>query len=132
MGFPIVIAVLALSGWSIYRIFRHLRLKQVTRAWWAAFTLLAIVGVAIGSWLTFRFEYQVSPTMRCLSFPVPLAFFHLENGQWIDFITPPYIRYPGVAANITAAVAGALAPLFLASALFQTRIGEGAAPDAQC
>jgi hypothetical protein len=49
------------------------------------------------------------------SFPMALVFFQLEDGRWVDFITPPHVMYPGLIANVIAIVAVALLPLLLAS-----------------
>ena len=49
---------------------------------------LGLAGLAIGIWCGFYLEYQVSPTLRFFSFPIPVAVFHLEGGQWVDFVTP--------------------------------------------
>jgi len=89
MGFPIAIALLALGSWGVFATFRRLRRTQAGKAWWLAFAVLVIVGLAAGCWSAFSFEYQVSPRMCFASFPMPLAFFHLEDGEWIDFVTPP-------------------------------------------
>ena len=115
MGFPIVIVLLVLSSWGVLATFHRLRRTHAGRAWWSAFAVLAVFGLAAGCWLAFSFEYQVSPQMRYASFPMPLAFFHLEGGQWVDFVTPPHVMYPGLVANVIAVVALALLPLLLAS-----------------
>jgi hypothetical protein len=46
------------------------------------------------------------------SFPVPATFFHRENGQWVDFITPA----PLLVAVLNAMSVGlfSVLPLFLA------------------
>ena len=121
MGFLIVTAVLALSLWAVIGTFRRLRSKHVGRNWWLLFAALAFVGVAAGSWMALRFEYQASPSVRFFSFPVPLAFFRLENGRWVDYVTPPHVLYPGVVSNIVAVVGALLLPLLLASAIFHRR-----------
>lgn len=115
MGFLIVIVLVALSSWAVLATFRRLRRTNASRTWWLAFLSLAVVGLVAGHWLAFRFEYQVTPRIRCVSFPIPLAFFHFEDGQWIDFATPPSVMYPGLVANVIAVVAVALLPLLLAS-----------------
>ena len=126
MGFLIVIALFALSSWGVFATFRRLRRTHATRAWWFAFASLAVVGLAAGCFLAFSFEYQLSPRMRYVSFPMPLAFFHLEDGQWMDFVTPGYIMYPGLITNVIAVVAMALLPLLLASLASGGRHGFGA------
>jgi hypothetical protein len=115
MGFLIVIALFALSAWGVFATFRRLHRMRASRVWWFVFASLLVIGLSAGSWLAFSFEYQVSPTMRYFSFPMPLAFFHLEDGRWVDFVTPPYVMYPGLFANVIAIVAVVLLPLLLAS-----------------
>jgi hypothetical protein len=121
MAFLIIIALFVLGSCGVFGTFRRLRRQRANRRWWIAFALLAAVGLVAGCWLTFSFEYQVSPRMRFASFPMPLAFFHLEDGQWIDFVTPPYVIYPGLVANVIAIVAVALLPLLLASLVSGSR-----------
>ena len=99
------------------------------RPWWFTFAILAAAGLAAGLWLAFSFEYQVSPRMRYVSFQIPLAFFHLEDGRWVDFVTPPYVLYPGLVAYVGAVIALALLPLLVASAAFG-RKGGGHETDA--
>ncbi|MGH8046359.1 MAG: hypothetical protein ACREKL_03865 [Chthoniobacterales bacterium] len=120
MGFLIAIALLALGSLCAVGTFRRLRRVHAGRAWWLAFGGLAALGIVAGCRLTFGFEYHVSPQMRFACFPLPLAFFHLEDGRWIDYVTPPYVMFPGVIANIVAIVAVALLPLWLASLAFGT------------
>jgi len=124
MGFAIIIAVLVLSCWLLVATFRRLRRRHAGRSWWFAFGGLVITGVALGYWLAFYAEYQVSPTFRFFSFPIPLCFFHLENGQWVDFPTPEFVRYPGIATNIVAVTALVVLPVLVAS-LFRHRGRQG-------
>ncbi|MCW5557866.1 MAG: hypothetical protein KIT22_08550 [Verrucomicrobiae bacterium] len=121
MGFLIAIFLLVVSSWGVLGTFQRLRRTHAGRAWWVAFAALTVVGVVAGSWLALRFEYQVSPQMRYVSFPMPLAFFHLEDGHWVDFVTPPHVLYPGLVANILAVIAALLLPLLLASVLLHRR-----------
>ena len=115
MGLIMVMVVLALSAWAVYATVHRLRQTRAGRGWWTAFALLLAVGCGLGVLFAFSFEYQVSADMRFASFPVPLAFFHLEEGSWVDFITPPYVMYPGLVANVASFVAVALLPLLVAS-----------------
>lgn len=115
MGFIIVIAVLALSAWAVFSTVRRLRQTNAGRPWGIAFFLLLALGCGVGAWFAFGFQSQVSPQMRLSSFPVPLVFFQLEKGTWVDFVTPPHVMYPGLVANISSFAAVALLPLIVAS-----------------
>ena len=59
--------------------------------------------------------------MRFVSFPIPIAFFHLEDGHWIDFVTPAYVMYPGLVANIVAIVATSVLPLLLVCVVYDRK-----------
>lgn len=118
MGFLIVVALFAVSSWAVFATVRRLRRTKASQVWWFAFASLVLIGLVAGCWLAFSFEYQVSPRMRYSSFPMPLAFFHLEDGRWVDFVTPPHVMYPGLVANVIAVVAMALLPLSLTSLAF--------------
>ena len=113
MGLLIVVALLGLSSWCVVATFRHLCRVRLPRSYWLAFAGLSTGGIAIGYWLAFEFQYQVSPTLRIVSFPLPLAAFHLEHGQWVDFVSPPHVMYPGLFANALSLLALALLPLLI-------------------
>jgi len=114
MGFLAVIVLLLLGSSGVIATLRRLLRKRAARGWWFAFAGLAVVGLVAGCWLAFSFEYQVSPRTRFASFPMPLAFFRLEDGHWVDYVTPPHVMYLGLAANIIVILAVALLPLLLA------------------
>lgn len=111
MGFLIVITLLALSSWMLFVTFRRLRRRHASQVWWLAFWGLAMVGVALGYWLAFHFEYQVSSRMRLLSFPIPVVFFHFEDGQWVDFPTELAFGYPALFTNIVTVTAFGVLPV---------------------
>ncbi len=121
MGFVAAIVLLIVSGVCIVSTFRRLRRTQASWIWWAAFGVLTITGLTGGSWIALNANYQVSPTMRFCSFPIPLAFLHLEDGDWVDFVTPLPVMYLGLAANVLSFGAVAVLPLLLASVAFQKK-----------
>jgi hypothetical protein len=88
LPFVLSIVLLALSVWGVVVTVRRFRQASAGRAWWLAFSVFGVLGLTVGAWFAFRFEYQVSPKFRFIGFPVPVAFLHLEDGQWIDFIIP--------------------------------------------
>src|ERR1039457_2699178 len=115
MGFLIIIALLALSSWMLFATVERLRQRHASQAWWLAFYGFAIVGAVLGYWLAFHFEYQASSQLRFFSFPIPVNFFHLEDGQWVDFPTPLVFGYPAMFTNIVAITAFAVLPVLVAS-----------------
>jgi hypothetical protein len=49
------------------------------------------------------------------SFPIPIVFFRLEDGHWIDFPVPAFQAWASVFTNIIAITAFALLPVWLTS-----------------
>ena len=123
MTLLIVIAMLSVSTWGVVGTFRRLRRTRAGFVWWLLFVALALVGLTAGWWLALRFEYEASPGMRLASFPMPLESFRLIEDHWIGSAAPPYVRYPGLVANILTVAASALPPLLVASKLAAKRRG---------
>ena len=80
MGFVIVLALLLVSGSILFVTFRRLSARRAGIARWLAFCVLVVVGVGIGYRLGFDFEYNVSPNLRVVGFPIPVCAFHFEHG----------------------------------------------------
>ena len=52
------------------------------------FSAVFLLGASVGWWLGFTFKYEISNTIQVLGCPIPFLVFHLENGQWVDFVMP--------------------------------------------
>lgn len=124
LPFLVICAELTLSCWVVVSTVRRLCRIRAGWRWWCAFAVLAGSGLAAGSWLALNVEYHVSPTTRFCSFPMPLAFLRLENGQWVDYVTPPEVMYSGLFANVVGIMAAALLSLFLFSFLTVSKEGD--------
>ncbi len=127
MGFLILIALLALSGWILFAAFQRLSSHGAGITWWMLFCSLIVFGVVIGHRLAFDFEYNVSPNLRIVSFPIPVCAFHLERGDWVGFPSPNYIAYPALFTNVVAVTAFAVLPLLVASLLLHRKGTQKAA-----
>ena len=115
MGYLIVATVIGLASWGIYATFQSLRRKRFGIRWWMAFVVLTLCGLVVGIWAGVFLEYQLSQKMRVHGFPLPVATFLLEEGQWTDFVPPRAVQYGGVVANVVAITATALLPLLVAA-----------------
>jgi hypothetical protein len=87
------IAEMIVAAAVAFGAFNSLRKRRVVAIWWIAFGLTAVVGMLVGAWFGFHFEYHLSPRVVVYSFPVPGAFHVLESNddgikQWVDFVTP--------------------------------------------
>jgi len=52
---------------------------------------------------------------RIGSFPIPVVFFHLEDGDWVDFPVPEFQAWAAALANVISITALATLPLWLIS-----------------
>jgi hypothetical protein len=111
----IAIIFLALSSWTVAALFRRFRRLHASAGWWIVLGVLFTCGAAIGIWCAFYCEYHVGANDRFGSFPIPVVFFHLEEGQWVDFPVPPIQAWSAILANIFTIIALATLPLWLAS-----------------
>jgi hypothetical protein len=106
---------LALSSWLLVALFRKLRRQHVGAGWWAMLGLFVACGLALGIWCAFYCEYHVGTSYRIGSFPIPVVFFHLEDGQWIDFPVPEFQAWAAAFTNVITITALATLPLWVAS-----------------
>jgi hypothetical protein len=115
MGILIVILFLALSVWALVALFRRLRRQHASGGLWFAFSALVLCGIAVGIWCAFYCEYHLGTRFRIGSFPIPVVFFHFEDGQWVDFPVPAFQAWLAVVANIITITALATLPVWLVS-----------------
>ena len=115
MGILFVIALLVASSWALVAVVRRLRRERVSTAWWLAFGTLAAIGVAAGIWCALHFEYPLGAHYRVGSFPLPVVFFHLEDGHWVDFPVPKFQAWVAAFTNVITITALATLPIWLLS-----------------
>jgi len=112
MGFLIAILFLAWSVWMLVALFRRLRRRHSSRGLWFSFSVLATCGVAVGIWCALYCEYHLGTRFRIGSFPIPVVFFHFEDGQWVDFPVPAFQAWLAVVTNIITITALATLPVW--------------------
>lgn len=110
-----VIVLFALSGWTLFALFRRLRRQRVSADWWVVFGFLFVFGATLGIWCAFYCEYHIGTRFRIGSFPIPVVFFHLEDGAWVDFPVPEFQAWSAAFTDIIAITALAMLPLWLLS-----------------
>ena len=112
MGFLLALVCLALSSWAFFKLCcRLIALKK--KPLLIAFAFLTALGVGLGISASFFLEYHPRADFRIAGFPIPIVFFHLEDGQWVDFPTPPIQAWLTALANMALLTVLATAPLWL-------------------
>lgn len=86
MGLFLIVAVDLLLGGLLVGAIGALRERRARRREWIALAGLMLLGGVLGDGFA-SLDYKISPTLRVVSFPMPAAIFHLENGSWVDYIT---------------------------------------------
>ncbi len=115
LGLLFITAFLAASSWALCSLVRRLRREHADARWWVALSILVLVGVSTGMWCAFQCEYPLGERFRVGSFPIPVVFFHLEDGHWVDFPVPEFQAWSAAFTNIVTLVAVATTPLWLVS-----------------
>ena len=113
MGILIIILFLAASSWLLIALIRRLRLLRVGNRVWTVFSFLATCGIALGVWCACYCEYQIGTRYRIGSFPIPIVFFHLEDGMWVDFPVPALQAGAAMLTNIVCITTLAMFPVWL-------------------
>jgi hypothetical protein len=90
---------------------RRLRRERARAQWWVGIALLSVIGIAVGIWCAFHFEYHLSARYRVGSFPLPVVFFHLEDGRWVDFPVPEIQASAAAITNVITITALATLPI---------------------
>ena len=91
---------------------RDIHIVGSTRAtwpWFATFYSLLMIGLVVGGYFGFYFDYMVASKVRVISFPVPSMFYVLESHEdgtqrWVDFVTPMPLVFAGSNVIIFACV----------------------------
>lgn len=117
MGPLIIVGLLFLSIWFLFALGQRFYSRSVGYVWWVAYAVLLINGFIVGFYLGMSFEYQASNELRLLGAPIPIVVFHLEDGMWVDFVSPDWLAWLKVFTNIAVVMALVIVPLFLASAI---------------
>ena len=113
----LILPVLAFDFWLFAKVGKSLFQSWVKSKSWPRVVGLVAAGLALGVWLAFYVEYKWGAKMRVAGFPIPVAFSHLEEGKWGDFISPSGMQYAGVAVNFLTGLAAPLVPFKIAEFL---------------
>ena len=68
--------------------YKRIKENGVTKSIISYILIFSIIGLILGYWLGFNFEYQISEKTRIMSAPLPVGFWKKEGDNWTDFITP--------------------------------------------
>jgi hypothetical protein len=81
---------------------------------WRHFAATAAAGLLLAIWLAFFVEYSSGAQLRVQGFPIPVAFFHLDEKTWTRTTPPRLLHVLGVAANFLTGLAAPFIPFKIA------------------
>lgn len=125
--FSALFCALGAVGFYTQRAFQR---DHAGSAWRVLFWGLLLAGMATGVWAGFFLEYQLSRTLKVIGFPIPLVVFHLESGNWVDYVTDGPVMILKAASNLMFSALCLVLPVwaaFFASRFLRRRRRAGAA-----
>jgi len=125
MDLLIAIALIVFTAWLLQFAFRLLRRRSAAVRWWVAFALLVVFGMGMGIWKGIYCEYRLSRHVRIVGFPLPVAVFVWEGDRWTDFVSPEFVAYTKVAANVCTPVSACTIPLLAIFAIVHRQTIDG-------
>jgi hypothetical protein len=125
MDLLIAIALIVLTAWLLQFTFRLFRRRSAAVRWWVAFALLVVFGMGMGIWNGIYCEYRLSRHVRIVGFPLPVAVFVWEEDRWTDFVSPEFVAYMKVAANVCTPVFACTIPLLAVFANVHRQTSDG-------
>jgi hypothetical protein len=106
----LILPVLAADVWLLATTGKkQFKIWSQARAW-PRLAGAAALGAALGVWLALFVQYKWGSEIRVIGFPVPVCFFHLEDGNWVDYLMPTAMQWLGAAANFLSGLAVPLIP----------------------
>ncbi len=110
----LILPVFALSIWLLATTGVRAFKTASEKGNWTKVAIACIAGIALAWWFGFHFEYKMGPKLRIVSFPVPCAFFHLEDDKWVDFPVRQPIMMAALVTDLVFGVALAFFPFKIA------------------
>jgi hypothetical protein len=91
--FLLFVAFVGFLGWAVCRTVASLYFHHARARWWFLLGGTLLAGGGFGLWCAFYAEYRTSEDTRLLSAPIPAIMLKLEDGRWVDYVSPvsPFI-----------------------------------------
>jgi hypothetical protein len=86
--FLLFIAFVAFLGWTACRTTASLYSHRASALWWFLLGAALLAGGSFGFWCAFYAEYRTGEDTRLLSAPIPAVILKLEDGRWVDYVSP--------------------------------------------
>ncbi len=113
LSYLISIPVTGFAIWLVLRNAAQLYRRRASWGWWTVLVTIVIVGAYAGRQLS-HCEVRVSPEFVRGGLPLPIGFFHLEEGQWTDYVLPHPAQWCNIVADTVIPIMVLLLPWTIA------------------
>jgi hypothetical protein len=114
MGLLLVLPILAFDAWLACTTGQRQLGEWRAQKNWRNMAALATAGLVLAIWLAFFVKYSSGGKLRIQGFPIPVAFFHLDDKVWTRTVPPSPLPACGAAANFLTGLAAPLIPFKIA------------------
>jgi hypothetical protein len=116
-GLLLILPVAAFDFWLACTTGRRQLAQWRAQRNWRYLGVAAGAGVLLAVWLAFFVKYSSGAGLRVQGFPIPVAFFHLDDKTWTRTVPPAPLPLLGLAADFLTGLAAPLIPFKIAEFL---------------
>jgi hypothetical protein len=116
-GLFLIVPVVAFDVWLACTTGRRQLALWLAQKNWRHLSAAAAAGLLLAVWFAFFIKYNMGVAFRLQGFPIPVAFFHLDDKTWTHTTPPPPLPFLGAAANFLTGLAAPFVPFKIAEFL---------------
>jgi hypothetical protein len=116
-GLLLILPVVAFDLWLAWTTGRRQLALWAAQRNWRALAAASAAGLLLAVWLAFLVKYNNGPSLRLRGFPIPVAFFHLDEKTWTRTLPPAPLPACAAAANFLTGLAAPFIPFKIAEFL---------------
>jgi hypothetical protein len=116
-GLFLILPIVAFDVWLAFTTGRRQIAEWMEQKNWRHLTMAAAAGLLLATWFAFFLKYSSGAKLRVEGFPIPVAFFHLDEKVWTRTTPPPPLPILGAAANFLTGLAATFIPFKIAEFL---------------
>jgi len=113
-GLLLILPIVAFDIWLSCTTGRRQLAEWISRRNWRHLAAAVVAGLLLAVWLAFFVAYSSGAQLRVQGFPIPVAFFHLDDKTWTSTTPPRLLHVAGVAANFLTGLAAPFIPFKIA------------------
>jgi hypothetical protein len=116
-GLFLIVPVVAFDVWLAGTTGRRQVARWLAQKNWRHLAAASAAGLLLAVWFAFFIKYNMGVAFRLRGFPIPVAFFHLDDKTWTYTTPPSPLPFLGAAANFLTGLAAPFIPFKIAEFL---------------